>query len=219
MIISINDLKKKKNYKNSKSYSIYFKRQLKKEKLIRIKRGLYASPDTPILEIASNILYPSYISLWSASAYYGFTEQIPNIIQVITTKQKEQLNILNTNIKFVKCLPSWMYGYKRDNNIFIASHEKLLIDCLRFQKELGNFDEILSITRNIEIDKSIIQDYLKKADDMSLIKRVGFILENEKEINIYKSFKAELSKDKNYTKLNLFNKKPKKLNSKWRIKY
>lgn len=219
MIISISDLKKEKNYKNLKSYSIYFKRQLNKDRLIKIQKGLYATPDAPILEIASNILYPSYISLWSASSYYGFTEQIPNIIQVMTTKQKKQLNILNTNIKFIKCLPSWMYGYKRDNNVFIASHEKLLIDCLKFQKEMGNFDEILSIARGTTIDKIVISDYLKKSNDLSLIKRTGFVLEKEKAIDLHKSFKNELIKDKNYTKLNLFDKKPKRLNSKWKVKY
>ncbi len=219
MIISIQDLKKKKDYKNPKSYSLYFGRQLKKEKLIRIEKGMYSTMDTPVFEIASNILYPSYISLWSASAYYGFTEQIPNIIQVITTKQKKPLNAFNTPIKFIKCSPSWMYGYKRENNTFMASHEKLLIDCLRFQKEMGNFDEISSIARNIEIDKNAIEDYLKKAKNISLIKRAGFILEKERKISIYGSFKDALIKDKNYTKLSLFDKKPKKLDSKWKIKY
>lgn len=219
MIISIQDLRKKKHYKNPKSYSLYFGRQLKKEKLIRIEKGMYSTIDTPVFEIASNILYPSYISLWSASAYYGFTEQMPNIIQIITTKQKKALNIFNTPIKFIKCSPSWMYGYKRENNMFIVSHEKLLIDSLRFQKEMGNFDEILSIARNMEIDKNIIGDYLKKADDISLTKRVGFILEKERKTNIYESFKDELLKNKNYARLSLFDKKPKKLNSEWRIKY
>ncbi len=219
MIISLDDLKKKKKYKNVKSYSLYFRRQLKKDRLIRIENGLYATTDTPLLEIASNILYPSYISLWSASSYYGFTEQMPSIAQVMATKQKRQLNVSGINIKFIKCLPFWMYGYKRENSIFIASQEKLSVDCLKFQREMGNFDEILSVIRNAIIDENTVLDYLRKSNDIALIKRAGFILEKERSIDIYRFFKGDIAKDKNYARLNLFDKKTKEISSKWRVKY
>ena len=215
-MIKISDLRKLKKYKHNESYSNYFIRELKKGNLIRVKRGYYAEPKNSIYEISSNIIYPSYISLFSALNYYKITDQMPNIIQVICTKQKKEIKFNNYNIKFIKVKPRWMFGIKRENNVFIATQEKLILDALKFQNEMGNFDEVIELIKKSEIKKDKIISYLLLAEEKSLIKRIGYLLEKYKNMDIYQNFADLLRKDKNYAKLNLFGKN-KKINKKWRL--
>ena len=216
MLIKTCNIKNLKKYKNKESYSNYFNREIKKGNLVRIKKGIYANPDTPAYEIASNIIFPSYISLFSALNYYQFTEQIPNTIQVICTKQIREIKFFNYLIKFIKVKPQWIFGIKRENNMFIATQEKLILDALKFQKEMGNFDEIIGLIKQAKIDTNNMVSYLNKSQEISLIKRTGYLLEKYKGIDIYSSFSKILKKDKNYIKINLSAKK-KILNKKWRI--
>lgn len=215
-MIKISDLRKLKKYKHDESYSNYFLREMKKGNLIRVKRGYYVKPENSIYEISSNIIYPSYVSLFSALNYYKITEQLPNIIQVICTKQKKEIRFFNYVIKFIKVKPRWMFGIKRENNVFIATQEKLILDSLKFQNEMGNFDEIIELIKKSEIKKDKIISYLLLAEEKSLIKRIGYLLEKYKNIDIYQNFANILREDKNYAELNLFGKN-KKINKKWRL--
>ena len=215
-MINTNDLKKLKKYKHNESYSNYFKREVKKGNLIKVKRNYYAKPDDSIYKISSGIIYPSYISLFSALRYYNFTEQIPNIVQVVCTKQKKEIKFNHYKIKFIKVNPKWMFGIKREDNILIVTQEKLILDALKFQNEMGNFDEIIELIKKCDIKKDRIIEYLSFAKEKSLIKRAGYLLEKYKNIDIYQSFTHLLSKDKNYSKLNIFS-RSKKINKKWRL--
>ena len=67
---------------------------------------------------------------------------------------------------------------------------------------------------NAEITKEIIIEYLKKIKKSAVTKRVGYMLEKHKGMDISKSFKM----DRNYVFLNQFSKKYKYLNSKWMVK-
>ncbi len=216
MLIRTYNIRNLKRYKNKESYSNYFNREIKKGNLIRIKKGIYSTPDTPAYEIASNIIFPSYISLFTGLNYYQITEQIPNTIQVICTKQIREIKFSNYTIKFIKVKPLWIFGIKREDNIFIATQEKLILDALKFQREMGNFDEIIELIKQAKIDIDIIISYLNKSQEISLIKRTGYLLERYKGIDIYPSFTKILKKNKNYIKINLSNKK-KILNKKWRV--
>ncbi|MDD3534509.1 MAG: type IV toxin-antitoxin system AbiEi family antitoxin domain-containing protein [Candidatus Cloacimonetes bacterium] len=60
--------------------------------IIRLKRGLYASDGNIIgttdihpFVMATNLFTPSAVSHWSAMHHWGFTEQVPNIVTVMTT--------------------------------------------------------------------------------------------------------------------------------------
>ena len=56
---------------------------------------------------------------------------------------------------------------------------------------------------------------MKRINNLSLIKRVGFLIEKFKDIDIRESFKL----DNNYIYLNQFSKKGEEINTKWRVKY
>ena len=201
----------------NQNYAKQILNRLKKKKLIKqITKNRYTTKDN-IFIIASNITFPSYISFWSAASFLGYTEQIVNTIQVATTRKTKPINFEGYKIKFIP-IKNYFFGYKKisanEGDIFIAEDEKLVIDCLLRQKELGNMDEIENIVENAKISKEKIIEYLKKINKQSLIKRAGFLLEKKKSMNIHKEFNL----DNNYILLNPASKKWKGVNTKWRVK-
>ena len=201
----------------NQNYAKQILNRLKKRKLIKqITKNRYTTKDN-IFIIASNITFPSYISFWSAASFLGYTEQIVNTIQVATTRKAKPINFEGYKIKFIP-LKNYFFGYKKisanEGDIFIAEDEKLVIDCLLRQKELGNMDEIENIVENAKISKEKIIEYLKKINKQSLIKRAGFLLEKKKSMNIHKEFNL----DNNYILLNPASKKWKCINTKWKLK-
>ncbi len=200
----------------NRNYAKQIVNRLKKRKLIkRVRRNVYTTKDN-IFVIASNIIYPSYVSFWSASYFLGYTEQIVNTIQVATTRRIKPIKFKNYEMKFVPL--KHFFGYKKmltnEGEIFIVEDEKLLIDAFLKPNECGNFDEIEKMFEDAKISKEKIIDYLKRTGKQAVIKRVGVLLEKIKGYDISKFF----SLDKNYVLLNPFSKKWKKINSKWRVK-
>ncbi len=199
-----------------RNYAKQILNRLKKRKLIKqVRRNVYTTKDN-IFVIASNILYPAYISFWSASYFLGYTEQIVNTIQVVTTKKTKSIRFENYDIKFIPT--KHFFGYKKirtnEGDILIVEDEKLLIDALLKPNECGNFDEIKKIFKNAHISTEKIIEYLKKTNNQTLIKKVGFLLEKIKGLDISKSFKL----DRNYILLNPFSKHWITINNKWRVK-
>ena len=197
-----------------KTYAKLVLNRLKKKGIAkRVFRNVYTLRDS-IFVIASNITTPSYISFWSASYFLGYTEQIVNTIHIATTRRIKPIEFEGYKIKFIEMQE--FFGYKKTNTekgeVFIVEDEKLLIDAFLKPKECGNFDEIEKIFQGAEASKKKVIKYLKKINNQTLIKRVGFLLEKTKNIDISESFKL----DRNYPALDPFG-KGKKINRKWRL--
>lgn len=213
-IFGLNDIIKIKN--SSREYSkIVLNRLLERKLVSRIARNIYTTKSN-ILVIASNIKFPSYVSFWSASSYQGFTEQILSTIYVASTRKLKEVIFEGYKIKFIKL--NDFFGYQKirteDGEIFLVDPEKLLIDCFLSYKSMGNFDEIKKVFSKSEISLDKLVKYLKKIKSQTLIKRVGCLLEIERNLDISKKFIL----DNNYILLNPFSKKYKEINSKWRVK-
>lgn len=157
--------------------------RLKKTKLIfEIEKNKYSTKDDAMI-IASNIIWPSYISCWSALRYYNLTEQLPQVISVMTTRTRKKREIVldNTKIVFTKIKPKYFFGYKRERyqnfDIFIAEKEKALIDSVLSKKI--SFSEVSDIMReNIkDVDASLLVNHLLKIKNKTLAKRFGFLLD------------------------------------------
>jgi predicted transcriptional regulator of viral defense system len=170
-------IKKDRNYAKLAIY------RLKKENLVfELEKNKYTLNKEPLI-IASNILWPSYLSCWSALRYHNLTEQLPQTFTVLTTKtrKKKEINLENSKVKFIQTKPQYFFGYKKerygDFDIFIAEKEKALIDSALF-KELS-FSEICEIIKNNkeDLDIDLLVGYLIKIKNSSLIKRFGFLLD------------------------------------------
>ncbi len=190
--------------------------RLKERGLIRkVTRNVYTTKDD-IRVVASNIAHPCYISFWAASYFFGYTEQIVNTIQVATTLRKNPIDFEGYTIKFIPIKEFFGFRKIRTENgeIFMVEPEKLLIDAFLRPRECGNFDEIVKIYENAEISKEKVMEYLERVGKQSIIKRVGYLLEKIRGIDISGNFEL----DRNYVILNPFSLKWKKISSKWRVK-
>ena len=167
----------------------------------RVMRNVYTTK-SDIFVVASNIVYPSYISFWSAACFLGYTEQIVNTISVATTRKIRPLKFEGYTIRFVPL--KHFFGYRKmttsEGDIFVAEDEKLIIDAFLRPSECGNFDEIQKIFKNANISKNKIVGYLKMVNNNSIAKKIGFLLEKTKNIDIADSFRL----DNNYPVLNPF---------------
>lgn len=150
-------------------------------KIIRIERGKYFIEGTDILQIASNIVYPSYLSLMSAFRYYDLTTQEPVLINVIALKAHKPVIVRNMKIKFTKTMKTRFFGYRKErNNIFIAYPEKAIVDALYFMNpEFSAIDEAVgkALDENL-IDIKKIKEFALKMGSKTLINKLGFVLEN-----------------------------------------
>ena len=165
----------------SREYTKIVVYRLKKERLIfEIEKNKYTTQRNPFI-IVSNIIWPSYISCWSALRYYNLTEQLPETFFVITPKirKKRKIEFGNIRIVFVKLSPKYFFGYKKEVyqgfEIFIAEREKALIDSALLKKI--SFSEICDIIKSNKkkINFDLLIKYLVKIKNKALVKRFGFL--------------------------------------------
>jgi len=131
------------------------------------------------LSIASHIVYPSYLSFWTALNFYQFTEQLPQTIFITTTRTKTPAIIDQISLKFIKLSTYRFFGYTKKSNIIIADKEKAIIDSLLLPRYAGGIDEVYKCICNAwnEIDSSILIEYALRMGNSSLVKRLGYLIE------------------------------------------
>src|SRR3989344_1270508 len=202
-----------------RNYTKLFIHRLKKDNFIfEIEKNKYTFGKDSFV-IASNIIWPCYISGWSALIYHHLTDQIPQTIFVITTRARKKKEIIfnNAKIRFTKVNSKYFFGYKKERygnyDIFIAEKEKALIDSALLKKI--SFSEVCDIMKgNVKnINIPLLIEYLIKINNKSLIKRFGFLLDK---LNI-KNDKLNKLIDFKYIQLDYSISKKGKKDKKWRI--
>jgi len=193
------------------AYVRTFLYRLSHRKLIRkIERGKYTLYEDPMM-FATNIVVPSYISLWTAFKYYGMLQQQPFNIFIISSRPRKTL--LFENMKIIFLFSRHMFGYKKHRymgfDIFIADREKAIIDALLFKLPI---QDIYSALSNEDIDFKRLSEYAIRVKNKSLIKRLGYLLERK----TGKSYDL-MAMDANYIKLDCLGKKKGMVNSRWRL--
>ncbi|MFW6285760.1 MAG: type IV toxin-antitoxin system AbiEi family antitoxin domain-containing protein [Nanoarchaeota archaeon] len=201
---------------NINNSEVVLSRLNKNKKIEKIEKGKYTLHNDELI-YATIITIPSYLSGLSALYYYGLTTQIPIKHTIITQNQKKSFK----NFNFIKVNKNYFFGYNKVNyknfDLFIANKEKLLIDLVNFQY-LGVSIIDLNLLLKEKLNIKLIINYLKKINKISLIKRIGFLLE-QNNIDIYNYFEKQIKKDKNYILLNTNKIETQNISKKWRIKY
>ncbi len=102
-------------------------------KVGRIERGKYYLKDREsrdMYEIASQIVFPSYISMFAAFQFYSITEQSVVRYSVITTKRHKTVRIGGNVIEFITIGKDRFFGYGKAGGAYIATVEKAIVDSL-----------------------------------------------------------------------------------------
>ena len=149
--------------------------RLKKAGLIyQLERDKYTLQSDSLV-VGSHIIWPCYLSSWSAIRYYNLTEQLPNYIDVITTRptKRKKIAFKNTTINFIRIKKENFFGFEKirhgDFDIFMAEKEKALTDAIYLKHlSLSTFIEILKEHKK-EIKIKKLKQYLKKMGAKGII--------------------------------------------------
>jgi len=157
----------------SKHYTSVFLSRNKN--LMHAERGIYYLSGALEYEIASKLVFPSYVSLISALRFHNLTEQMPNIIYILSYKRHRSLKDLNGyGVEFRKIKREMMYGYAKFDNVFVAYPEKAVIDMLY----LGDFIEYAEeLIESGKFDLKRLILYAKLAKNKSIINKINSMLE------------------------------------------
>lgn len=191
--------------------------QLKKKNIVKnVEKGKYILEGRDVFKVATELIWPSYLSFWSALYLYNLTTQIPRKVFVLTTKQKQSVKV-GEEIEFVKVKPKLFFGYKREEYL-IAEKEKAILDSLYLPKYAGDYEMIESCILEgwNEIDKEKLVEYAIKIGNNSLISRLGFLIEKNR-LKINKKLVKRLLAHKSKTYIEIFQGKDK--DKRWRVKY
>ena len=213
-------IKAARKLKASKGYlRLFLHRLARKKVIVPIEKNKYTLCKDPWV-VASHIAWPSYISGWAALRHHNFTEQLPNIIEVVTSKKRRKLKLSfeGMKIKIIITSPKRIFGFikilREERELFIAEPEKALLDAALFKSI--SFSEIrdIVVSHFARLQKDKFVAYLIKLGSKSLIKRFGFLLEQAG-----KDYYARLQKhmDHNYILLDYSLPMRGKKSAKWRI--
>lgn len=164
------------------SLRVRLSQYVKKGKLIRLHRGIYAKDKNyNRFELATRIYTPAYISFETVLTRTGINFQYYSNIFVATYTTRE-IEIDNQRISFVKMKSSVLtntIGIKHVDDVAIATKERAFLDRIYVSKDY-HFDyldvldwkkvfEILPIYCNKRMDKKV-HEYFKHYKENNLIK-------------------------------------------------
>lgn len=186
-----------------------------KHNLITLEKGKYTVHTNPLV-YATVVVVPSYCSFRSALQYYGLTNQIPLAVQVVCVQRKRSVK----HVAFIQVSKKVFFGYRKELvegfDFFIAEKEKLLLDCLLYPRAGVAVNELVELLKE-PLEKKKLVDYLRIIGNVSLIKRVGYLLDIFSGIDIFTEFEQEIAPNRNYPKLNALLPKSSVTDKKWKL--
>lgn len=209
---------------------------LKEKKwILALKSGLYAivpldigikgSEDFIVHDfvIASHLVKPYFIGFWSALNYHGLSDQIPKSVFIATKKAKKPLSILSTEFVFIKLTENRFMGIEKiemeGQKINMSNINKTIADCLDHPEHSGGVEEVARAIyfSHKELDLNKIKEYALKMKNITILKRLGYILEKEGLLEEYKDIFKEIKLTKGYSKFDTISRKKGKYNEKWKL--
>lgn len=164
--------------------------------LKNIKKGVYLYSTLESGPEGSNInefLVPSfffpkgnyYIGYATMYNYYGFTDQLFQIMYVLNTSLQRDKTIGNVQFKMVKISPKRMYGLEKirvkNTEVIVSDRERTLVDLIYASQPIGGLKRAFEIFKEqiggekISVGKLI--KYALKFPCVAARKRIGFALE------------------------------------------
>jgi predicted transcriptional regulator of viral defense system len=105
----------------------------------RVRRGVISlTRDTFI--IATQLVEPSYISFHSALYLRGLADQVPSVVECVTTRRTARFEGLG--LVYRRVHPALFFGYERvergGSYVFVATPEKAVLDMVYFGLDPGS---------------------------------------------------------------------------------
>lgn len=145
----------------------------KKGILTAIKRGVYFYSPLEAGPAGSNIneffippvFFPKgnyYIGYATMYNYYGFTDQLFQVMYILNTSLQRDKTIGNMQFKMVKISPKRMYGLERirikDTEVIVSNKERTLVDLIYTPQPVGGLKRAFEIFKEQIESKKIDTD-------------------------------------------------------------
>ena len=135
--------------------------------LVRIKRNVYILKERwdnlrngEIFQLANVIQVPSYISLTTALAFYGYTTQIQqDFVESVCVTRTYDKTVLGVEFNYTKVSKEYCCHFEKVNGFFIATPEKSLVDAL-YLMSLGRYSLDFSALEISKFDGRSLEDIL-----------------------------------------------------------
>ncbi|MEE9225521.1 MAG: hypothetical protein V3U68_04910 [Bacteroidota bacterium] len=168
----------------------------KKGWVARIERGKYivipfeAGPERKWSEdsyfVASTLVRPGAIAYWSAIRHWNWTEQIPRIVYVQSTKRKStpRRTVFGVEYEIVTVSKRKFFGHdrhwRRGTQFLVTDKEKTLIDCADDVERSGSIEELAKAVEHgsKEISWNTLNEYAERFPNGAVKKRLGYLFEN-----------------------------------------
>ncbi|HRD82715.1 MAG TPA: hypothetical protein PLL53_18270 [Saprospiraceae bacterium] len=158
----------------------------KKGHIIRVRNGWYSvkgriATEEQLYWVANKIYSPSYVSLETAFAHYGW---IPEAVFTITSISTRKTQVFDTPIghfRYSSVKPSLFFGYRLlmpdGYGTKIAEPEKALLDFLYLRPKIATIADFEGLRLNLDqmrndIDQNKLEAYCSLFDSQSLTERV-----------------------------------------------
>ena len=156
-------------------------------KVKRIERGLYfisSSRGDNLYEIASQIVFPSYISLFAAFQYYSVTDQVIKKYSVISIKRHREIKLGENIIEFRTIGRERFFGFNKVQNAYIASIEKAILDSLYLNMPSFSYvKEAFDLSRqNSMLNLKVLREYAHRMNSGSVNRKLSMLLHEDDEI-------------------------------------
>ena len=135
--------------------------------------------------VAMQLVHPSYIAYWTALHYHGLTEQLANVVFVVTPKQKRTMTINGVTYRFITLTKTKFFGIETQQiggrPFQISDPEKTIVDCFAHPEYCGGVIEAAKglwnglHERRLDLDK--LAHYAERLGNRAVLKRIGYLIE------------------------------------------
>ncbi len=189
-------------------------RLVAKGRIHAVTKGRFAISDD-IFCIASQVVSPAYLSFTTALYLHGIFPQVINQIYVVTAKKvPSPKQIVGSDVYFVAFQPRRVFGYQKvkkgQSYVMLADREKAIVDCL-YLPRYASIGEVARIIREETFDQTVLEDYARRMEAESVIRRAGYLLEAAgRETQLARGTEAPYMLNPGATRRGTFN-------AKWRV--
>jgi predicted transcriptional regulator of viral defense system len=178
-----------------------------KKFLSRIEKGKYCRTNfRDELVIGTFMAKEGVVAYWSALNRHGLTEQFSNTVFIQTPFLKRDKKVFGTSYKFVKIAPKKRVGIINEGygnrSYAITDVDKTIVDCFDLPEYSGGYAELIRAFNQSELSADNLISYCRSVDNISVMKRLGFLAELLKKSNL--TLFIEFAKTQVNKKYNLF---------------
>jgi len=162
------------------------------------------------------------LAYWTALNAHGLTEQFANKLFIQTAMRKRDVAKNSKYFKFIKVPKEKLFGYKTygygNHTYKMTDVEKTIIDCFDLPQYGGWYQETIKALNNADIYQGKMVKYCKRMHNVSLVKRLGFLIEflNKPNMNDFIEY-AQSVVGTNYSLFEIGGEKDGEYNSRWKL--